>query len=184
MSETEKYKLVPVKFLTGLLALLPPPPVKIEGRGTFEYQTPKAAERLIELRCVFDAMLAASSNFPASPAVGEEELARANKFLATVRDVLSRRFPFCRDCADDGPVCPNSGLPCDLASEFANLSAILSRASTDKVRELESALREIQSLVVGDRVPNWTNNDAAYVSRGKIADICDIALCRHPEQSK
>lgn len=46
-------------------------------------------------------------------------------FLRTVHVALNARFPRCRDCADDGPVCPNSGLPCDLKSEFDAIYAAL-----------------------------------------------------------
>lgn len=43
-------------------------------------------------------------------------------FLLNVRSVLARRFPRCRDCADDGPICPSSGLPCDLDKAFREVS--------------------------------------------------------------
>lgn len=53
-----------------------------------------------------------------SPMVTEEEIARIKAFLDKAHEVLIRRFPRCRDCADDGPTCPQSGLPCDLDKEF------------------------------------------------------------------
>ena len=33
-----------------------------------------------------------------------------------LKDVFSRRFPRCRDCADEAGVCPHSGLPCEFDS--------------------------------------------------------------------
>lgn len=43
------------------------------------------------------------------------------EFVEGLRNALYRRFPRCRDCADDGPICPHSSLPCDLASHFDKL---------------------------------------------------------------
>lgn len=70
-------RVVPLKNLTALHALLPPSPVEVDGK-TFAYHDPKAAERLIELRSVFDALLAASPLYthPPAPAVGAEDVAR------------------------------------------------------------------------------------------------------------
>lgn len=59
---------VSVNRLTALLSLLPPKPITTEA-GTFAYQDPNAAERLHELRSVFDAMMADSDPIRApSPA--------------------------------------------------------------------------------------------------------------------
>lgn len=49
---------------------------------------------------------------------------RANELLDKVYAVLAHRFPRCRDCADDGPTCPHSGLPCDLKSAFDTIRAL------------------------------------------------------------
>ena len=72
-------RLVPIKNLVAMLALLPPAPVDVNGKQ-FAYHDPKAAERLLELRSVFDALIAASPLYtspPATPAgVGADEIAR------------------------------------------------------------------------------------------------------------
>lgn len=49
----------------------------------------------------------------------------AGKLLDKVRDVLARRFPRCRDCADFNGTCPQSGLPCDLTKEFTSIKTLL-----------------------------------------------------------
>ncbi len=41
---------------------------------------------------------------------------------------------------------------------------------------LRKALADIKALVVGDKHPRWSGHDATYATRGRIADICDIAL--------
>lgn len=56
------------------------------------------------------------------------EAMRPSEFVEGLRNALYRRFPRCRDCADDGPICPNSNLPCNLAIHFDRLDAIVSRA--------------------------------------------------------
>lgn len=75
-------RLVPIKNLVAMLALLPPAPVDVNGEQ-FAYHDPNAAERLLELRSVFDALIAASPLYtspPATPAgVGVDEIARAIK---------------------------------------------------------------------------------------------------------
>ena len=38
----------------------------------------------------------------------------SNEGWEKLKQVLLTRFPMCRDCADCGPICPDSGLPCDL----------------------------------------------------------------------
>jgi hypothetical protein len=38
--------------------------------------------------------------------------------LDKVQQVLTRRFPRCRECADNDGICPDSGLPCDLGAAF------------------------------------------------------------------
>lgn len=68
-------RLVPIKNLVAMLALLPPAPVDVNGKQ-FAYHDPKAAERLLELRSVFDALIAASPLYtspPATPAGLEED---------------------------------------------------------------------------------------------------------------
>src|SRR5690349_5739930 len=63
---------------------------------------------------------------PSIPAVSEAERIA---LLDKVEQVLSRRFPICRDCADNDGICENSGLPCDLRAAFDDLRAALSAAS-------------------------------------------------------
>lgn len=47
------------------------------------------------------------------------------QFVEALDYALKRRFPRCRDCADDGPICPNSNLPCDLAGHFDRLKTAI-----------------------------------------------------------
>lgn len=50
------------------------------------------------------------------------------------------------------------------------------------VERLKIALRQCKAFVVGDRIPNWYDDSATYLTRGKIADVCDFALAypQHP----
>jgi hypothetical protein len=41
---------------------------------------------------------------------------------------------------------------------------------------LREALAQVKALVVGDKNPRWTDQHATTATRGRIADICDIAL--------
>jgi hypothetical protein len=52
-----------------------------------------------------------------------------------------------------------------------------------EVERLKEALRLVKSWVVGELRPNWENDTTTYLSRGKIADICDIALA-HPNHPR
>jgi len=45
-----------------------------------------------------------------------------DELWSKIKDVLARRFPVCRDCADECGTCPNSGLPCDLNAAVKNPS--------------------------------------------------------------
>jgi hypothetical protein len=70
-------RVVPLKNLAAMLALLPPKPVTTDD-GTFVYQDPNAAERLYELRSVFDAMIAVSPLYAHPPrSVDVEAIKRA-----------------------------------------------------------------------------------------------------------
>lgn len=55
-------------------------------------------------------------------------------------------------------------------------------ASTD-VERLKEALRQVKAWVVGERIPNWDNDTTTYLTRGKIADICDFAIA-HPDHPR
>ncbi len=68
-------RIVPLKNLAAMLSLLPPKPVEVNG-STFAYQDPNAAERLNELRAVFDALLNASPLYAAPPSLDREAVAR------------------------------------------------------------------------------------------------------------
>jgi hypothetical protein len=46
----------------------------------------------------------------------------------------------CRDCADDGPICPNRSLPCDLSYSSIKLLANHAKALAEAVE----ALRRIE----------------------------------------
>jgi hypothetical protein len=48
--------------------------------------------------------------------------------------------------------------------------------SDARIAELEIALRQVKAIVVGEKNPNWRDQYATTWSRGRIADICDIAL--------
>lgn len=44
-----------------------------------------------------------------------------------------------------------------------------------EVKRLREALAAIKAIVVGEKHPNWTDQHATTVSRGRIADICDLS---------
>lgn len=46
---------------------------------------------------------------------------------------------------------------------------------TDEVKRLRQALATIKGLVCGEKIPNWADQHATTLTRGKIADICDLA---------
>ncbi len=52
------------------------------------------------------------------------------QFIEKLYDVLCRRFPMCRACADDGPICGGTGLPCDLKKHFEALTEANTPAMT------------------------------------------------------
>lgn len=64
------------------------------------------------------------------------------EFLRKVQTALYTRFPRCRDCADDGPTCPNSGLPCDLKAEFDAIYAALSLQDHGWQTDIENAPKD------------------------------------------
>lgn len=45
-----------------------------------------------------------------------------------------------------------------------------------EVARLRDALLQVKSWVCGEKMPNWETDATTYISRGRIADICDIAL--------
>lgn len=49
---------------------------------------------------------------------------------------------------------------------------------TERDEAPREALLDIKNLTCGDKHPNWSNDQATYATRSKIADICDIALIR------
>lgn len=60
---------------------------------------------------------------------------------AKLREVFARRFPRCRDCADEAGVCPHSGLPCEFDS------MLLPTAAADTVSvPREPSDREIEAM--------------------------------------
>lgn len=61
-----------------------------------------------EMKELFDALRVITSGQPAQGVMVPFDLWK------NIRDVLYRRFPRCRDCADENGTCPASGLPCDL----------------------------------------------------------------------
>jgi hypothetical protein len=85
-------RLVPIKNLVAMLALLPPAPVDVNGEQ-FAYHDPNAAERLLELRSVFDALIAASPLYTSPPAtsagLGADEIARVKKLIGEFETFLN-----------------------------------------------------------------------------------------------
>lgn len=77
------HRLVPMKNLSALYALLPPAPVVVDGKR-FEYQDPMAAERLHEIRDVFEALMAAASASPAPVA----PLATKKTYIKPLRTIV------------------------------------------------------------------------------------------------
>ncbi len=45
-----------------------------------------------------------------------------------------------------------------------------------RIKELEDALSLIKAAVCGDAYPRWHDAISTTLSRGRIADICDVAL--------
>jgi hypothetical protein len=41
--------------------------------------------------------------------------------------------------------------------------------------KLRAALKSVKELVVGDKIPRWQDDYRTTITRGQIADICDIA---------
>lgn len=101
------HRLVPLANLTALLALLPPKPVEVDGK-TFAYHDPNAAERLLEIRDVFDTLLSASplATPPAPSAEVREKLALIIAGLlcdATKAEhsvMRDGRYSFCTQCGE------------------------------------------------------------------------------------
>src|SRR5262249_15859490 len=54
---------------------------------------------------------------------------------------------------------------------------------TSDVERLKAALRQVKAFLVGEKMPNWENDTTTYLTRGKIADICDFAIA-HPQHPK
>lgn len=52
-----------------------------------------------------------------------------------------------------------------------------------EIDRLKEALRQVKARVVGERVPDWDGDGAVYQMRGRIADICDVALA-HPHHPR
>ena len=73
---------------------------------------------------------------------------------AKLREVFARRFPRCRDCADEAGVCPHSGLPCEFDS------MLLPTAAADTVpvpRELIDRFPELNPS-------NYNEDDVAALN--------------------
>ena len=68
--------------------------------------------------------------------------------------------------------------------ERESVAAVSERGEpSEEVARLKEALRRVKSWVVGEKIPNWADDTTTYLSRGKIADICDIALA-HPHHPR
>jgi hypothetical protein len=70
-----------------------------------------------------------------------------------------------------GP-CPKPPLPSAVAYDPKD-DVIL--AANKRIHELKGALTSIKKLCSGDRVPNWSDDRATTITRGRIMDICKIA---------
>lgn len=107
----------------------------------------------------------ALSSPPQSAGVNtQDKISDAESFLNRVEDTLARRFPRCRDCADHDGRCPNTGLPCDLRSAFANvLKLIVPQSAGGSVPEgwqlvPKEATREMISIgndAIDDNLEHW-----------------------------
>lgn len=122
-------------------------------------QAPKAAREMTGfIETLSEAQLKKAMKYrgedghPPAPEVASGDQMEVVAFLDKVHDVLARRFPFCRDCADEDGTCPSSGLPCDLQAAFDNVKATIDASQkrdgeierlaqlTLRVAELEKAL--------------------------------------------
>lgn len=123
---------------------------------------------------------------PASPALGEEELAE----MLFQFDAPNATFKVERAfCATHDLAWP----PSSIRKYYDRARAILSRASTDKVRELEAALAEARKVIepfdAADE-KDWAHLDnmLGFSAHGKFWRETLAAfrsrLSRHPEQSK
>lgn len=54
----------------------------------------------------------------------------------------------------------------------------------EKIAKLESAIRNIKAVVVGERHPNWHQPTAITSARIFIADTCDAAIAQSGEVKK
>ena len=62
-------------------------------------------------------------------------------------------------------------------------SAVPEGDAGSDVERLKVSLRAVKEYVTGERVPNWDGEGRTYLTRGKIADICDFALA-HPHHPR
>lgn len=70
------------------------------------------------------------------------------------------------------------------AREAPKLRALLAPSSDlARMQRLENALKVIKGFVCGEKNPNWANDAMTYYTRGKLADLCDIALGNAPESA-
>jgi hypothetical protein len=89
-------------------------------------------------------------------------------FIAKVYEVLCRRFPRCRECADEAGTCPDSGLPCDLTAAFSEVLAAIRDPSgklwSERAREAADGWTEAFELATG-----W--QDRAQKAEAQIAAL-------------
>ena len=61
-----------------------------------------------------------------------------------------------------------SALPAKAADEIERL--------LERVANMNEALQRVKGRVCGEKHPYWSDSQRAFVSRGFIADVCDMAL--------
>lgn len=98
------------------------------------------------------------------------------KLLDKVQEVLERRFPMCRDCADNDGTCEGNGLPCDLTAAFDDLRGALRSADSRSLGLAQD--REIELLRKLEAAANRATTAEARVAELEKAvnEACDIAI--------
>lgn len=116
----------------------------------------------------------------------EVELAEAKgmqEVAKRIRTLMSTEIGEMENAVQDTEA---SGRPAaHLYGAWQNLKHALATPSSDlaRMQRLENALKVIKGFVCGEKNPNWANDAMTYYTRGKLADLCDIALGNAPESA-
>lgn len=71
----------------------------------------------------------------------------------------------------------------EIAEAVATALYTLAPIDVSHERSHVEALTAIKALVCGEKVPNWADDSMTYYTRGKIADLCDVALGNAPSSA-